>query len=284
MQDREENMDIRDKLKNLPRIKARENFENLLQQKINLADADLQKKADGLSISSAAKKGFFEKLFGKKSLYWTIPAFGSVVVILILLMIYNYNRKIELSPNIPEIQSETTAPKNDMGQSDKIKTGDLNSEKDKISGKDITKDLNTVKEKETDKLEDGKGYLKPDVTIPSPAPAPPTMKNEDFENKKAEEVESSRQPVYQDRLKTDKKAEEKISPDKPVEEKSADEQNDMISVPTNKKETGKERKVKAMEKKKVESKVNRAVKDSTDTIKKELEKIRDSILEKEKNK
>ncbi len=76
----DEHIDIRHKLLKLPKVKAREGFENELLKRINLIEAEKK--------PAKRSEGIFSLLFGKKSLVWTVPAMSLTVVAVILVGYY----------------------------------------------------------------------------------------------------------------------------------------------------------------------------------------------------
>ena len=81
MKNKEEHIDVREKLLKLPRVKARDGFENELLRRINLLETQ--------TVKSTAKKGsFWESLFGRKSLAWTVPAMSLGVIAIVFVGVY----------------------------------------------------------------------------------------------------------------------------------------------------------------------------------------------------
>jgi len=99
LQEQEEYMEIRDKLKICPKSNQMIILEIMLQQKINLAEAEMQTISEKQNYSTDEKKSFFKKIFTRKTNYWLIPALGTVVIILIIVTIYYPYKKTELIPN-----------------------------------------------------------------------------------------------------------------------------------------------------------------------------------------
>ena len=289
MQEQEEYMEIRDKLKNLPKHKAGDNFEIMLQQKINLSEAEMQTIREKQNYFSDEKKSFFGKIFTRKTNYWLIPALGTVVVILIMVTIYFPYKKTELIPNAPV--SQTLSDK----VVDSPKVSRQSADEDKKTGnnlaeKNITGELNSEAPQKDIKNPDGyfRGGVEKELSQPTPVTP---MKTDDMRIQKNEDIETINAPAMQEQQKmeiqskeTEKKDIRKI--ESKIEEnlKSGDISTEK-SAPANKDEVGKSGKLKgAKEYKKSDKKNNRAVTDSTDTKEHELEKIRNEILEKEKNK
>ncbi|MDD5360523.1 MAG: hypothetical protein PHN88_00205 [Ignavibacteria bacterium] len=76
----EEHIDIREKLLKLPRVKAKDGFENELMRRINLLETEKQPER--------RSAGIFDLLFGKRSLVWSIPAMSLTVVAIVVVGVY----------------------------------------------------------------------------------------------------------------------------------------------------------------------------------------------------
>ena len=93
MHEEEKHIEIRDKLKNLPKIKASENFLNSLQGKINLLDAEKSGKSIHKKHVENIEKGFFGKLLGSQRNPWLIPTIGFTVVLFFIFTVVYINVK-----------------------------------------------------------------------------------------------------------------------------------------------------------------------------------------------
>ena len=91
MHEEEQNIDIREKLLNLPKVKASDDFVNALQRKINLADAESGQK----KITDEVKESIWVKLFGKNRNPWLIPSLSLSIIAIFVISIYLFNSKKE---------------------------------------------------------------------------------------------------------------------------------------------------------------------------------------------
>ena len=132
MKTEEEHIEVREKLLKLPRVNAREGFENNLLRRINLLDTDTVK-------SPATKSSFWLSLFGKKSLAWTIPATSLAIIAIVFVGVYFafYNSK-----DLQKTSTDKSSP-NQQSSVESLKINPLTSEsvKNEIPGKDIANDL-----------------------------------------------------------------------------------------------------------------------------------------------
>jgi len=289
LQEQEEYMEIRDKLKNLPKIKSDDNFEIMLQQKINLAEAEMQTISEKQNYSTDEKKSFFKKIFTRKTNYWLIPALGTVVIILIIVTIYYPYKKTELIPNAPVSQT----------LSDKVSDSPNVSRQTTIEEKKIENKLaekNTTSEQSSDvppkDIKNLDGYYRGGIEKELSQPTPVTpMKSDELRIQKNDDIETINAPSIEEQQKIESKSKEseqkdsRIIESKKEEERKGGDLSIEKSAPANKDEVGKSGKLKgAKEYKKSDKKNNRAVTDSTKTNEDDLEIIRNEILEKEKNK
>lgn len=130
MKHEEQHNDIRERLKKLPKLKARDGFENELLRRINLIETPSSKE-------SASKKGLWEILFGKRSLVWTIPATATAVIGVVVLAVYfnlfRTDDKVQFSSQ-QTVDSQKTKLAEDSPRSE-------TTTKSSIPGKDIANDL-----------------------------------------------------------------------------------------------------------------------------------------------
>jgi hypothetical protein len=87
----EKYLHIREKLRNLPQVKASDNFMVSLQHKINLIDADSHKLSTTIHKETHERinQGTFAKFFGFQQRPWLIPSLSfTVVIFLVLTIVY----------------------------------------------------------------------------------------------------------------------------------------------------------------------------------------------------
>ena len=168
MNKEEQHIEIREKLLKLPRVKVREGFENKLLNRINLLDT-------GAAKSPATKSSFWDSLFGKRSLAWTIPATSLAVIAIIFVGVYFafYNSK-----DMKNISEDKSLSNQQSGvESLKINPLTQESAKNEIPGKDIANDFDIGKSPKVERMPDlGKG-LNETFAEPSPKPVPPSKIN-----------------------------------------------------------------------------------------------------------
>ena len=152
MHEEEKHIEIRDKLKNLPKIKASENFLNSLQRKINILDAEKSGKSIHKKHIENIERGFFGKIFGNKRNPWLIPAIGFTVVLFFVFTVVYINVKqnnlnitgeqTKEEKQLATDESKTPTPEN------KKESTDI--EKEELPGKEIAEDF-SIKEGYEDK-------------------------------------------------------------------------------------------------------------------------------------
>ena len=219
-------MDIRDKLKNLPKVKAGDNFEIMLQQKINLSEAEMQAISEKQNYSTPEKKSFFEKIFVRKNNYWLIPALGSVVVILIFFTIFNPYKKTELTQNAPVTQtlSDTRADSISVSKQTPLEEKKL---ENNLADNKITGDLNT--EVPPKDIKNPEGYFRGGIEkeVSQPILVSP-KKTDEMRIQNDKDIETINAPVMQEQQKIESKSKESEKNEIPkieskrVEEKSGD--------------------------------------------------------------
>jgi len=139
----ERNIEIRNRLLKLPKIEAKEGFENELLRKINLLDSPIK------AAAKEKKTGF--SLFGK-NLGWGIPAvsFGVIAVIFVGVYFLFFRSDLKLPSEIKILSNEQNISPN-SGQSSKSD--------DSVPGKEIANDLEIGKSVPLEKqTELQKGY------------------------------------------------------------------------------------------------------------------------------
>ncbi len=232
MEINEENIGIRKRLINLPKLKASENFQTNLQNKIKQLALD-EKQANSAK-NLVSETGVFQKIFGNKRKPWLVPAFGlAVVAILAFSVIFIINKDNPVN-KLPDVTvTKESAPV--LQEQTKSNTVTDNLKKEELSGKEITEDYSS-KDNSTDINE---------------------QKYTDQGSKprlKSENVESS-----------DKKAEVKglISPPSEMESRSVESKGDVGRSKINEQEKS-EKKVADSESKNADEKVAKSEKSKKD--------------------
>jgi hypothetical protein len=129
LHEEEQHIDIREKLLNLPKVKAGDDFMNSLQRKINLEEAEPTQK----KISEDVKEPIWVKLFGKKRNPWLIPSLSLTILALFVVSVYVLNSgNKDLVPTMSDFQKKESQ----SGFTPDIKKPQEDS-KDKISNQDI---------------------------------------------------------------------------------------------------------------------------------------------------
>ncbi len=180
MNNEEQHIDVREKLSKLPRVKARDGFENELLRRINLLEPLSPK-------SPAQKSSFWEILFGKKALVWTIPATSLVVVGIVFFAVYLSMYKSDANNTATDKQTFT----NEF-QKEQFPSGSNSQEtvKNNIPGKDIVNDLEIGKSTEVERRDViDKGL---NETYIQPAPKP-------FSNPKENVIDSKKETTIYDK-------------------------------------------------------------------------------------
>ena len=148
MHEEEKHIEIREKLKNLPKIKASESFLNSLQRKINLLEAEKSSKSIHKKHIENIEGGFFGKILGSQRNPWLIPALGfTVVVFFIFTVVYinvkQNNLNITGEQTKEEKQLATDESKTPTPESKKEST---DTEKKELPGKEIAEDFSVKEE------------------------------------------------------------------------------------------------------------------------------------------
>ncbi|HRE40754.1 MAG TPA: hypothetical protein PLG90_05430 [Ignavibacteria bacterium] len=107
----EKYLEIREKLRNLPKVTASDNFVTRLQHSINTLDAELVSTTIHNQNVEKIEKGFFSRFFGENRNPWLVPSLGfTVLIFLILIAVYSYN--ISSTNETATTQINSTAPEN----------------------------------------------------------------------------------------------------------------------------------------------------------------------------
>lgn len=147
MNNDEQHIDLREKLRKLPRMKARDGFENELLRRINLLEPVSVKTEPG-------KRGLWDTLFGKKSLAWTIPATSLAVIGIVVLAVYLTMFKTD---DTSKQTSELSSGKDKLPAASDVQKPETT--KSSIPGKDIVNDLEIGKTPSPEKKDEiNKGY------------------------------------------------------------------------------------------------------------------------------
>ena len=223
---KEEHIEIRDKLKKLPRVKARDNFLINFQHKINLAEAEPLSKAS----DSKNKSELFEKKFFPGRLSWLIPGLGMAAVVIIVFTFILSRTQKDVSDN-----KETAVNKTELAPpatNTEIKTEES---KDNLPGKDIAGDIRTERSEKNNVImptiqrgfnesisveqEGGQSVIPPDKNINRPIQSDEKSikkvenKDEPIRIIDKKDIETKSEPV---------KREEKLIKDKPKDSKSVE--------------------------------------------------------------
>lgn len=143
MTEKEQHLDIREKLQSLPSVKASDDFVLNLQRRINLAEAQpstqIHKKHQ-----EKLEEGFFAKLFGGRNA-WMVPAMGvTAVVFLVFIWIFviqQNNTTSDTSNNqtLSQDQEQTPESKEEgLTSNDEQKDNVGETLKTKLPGTEIT--------------------------------------------------------------------------------------------------------------------------------------------------
>ena len=280
MKNEEQHIEIREKLLKLPRVKVRKGFENELLRRINLLDTETFKPR-------ASKSSFWESLFGKRSLAWTIPATSLAVIVIVFVGVYFafYNSKDE------QQKSEDKSSVNQLSNIESLKINPLTQESSKndILGKDIVNDLEISKSPNFESKSDLDKGLNETFVLPSPKPIVPSKinvidsKKESTIYEKAEDVgktgksikpsDETESGVSKGKLNKDKKTEEPSRSKEPENKISSPLIKDVDKIKTEKSEIEKKEKIET--KNKEDAKVKEEVK------RKEEARIKEEVKRKE---
>ncbi len=240
----DEHIDIRHKLLKLPKVKAREGFENELLKRINLIEAEKK--------PAKRSEGIFSLLFGKKSLVWTVPAMSLTVVAVIVFGYYyivnntDFDKKQE-SVTISQQTSETPVPPPTVKKDENI------------AGREITNDMEIGRDSRISKKTEVKTGVNETYREGAPrtetkgidefrSGVSPDAKSDDVKQKlyqPSEKTESDRNLNEEMRLETPKKSEIKekkiVSPMlKETEKVSKEESEEYNTGKVSKKDSAKD--------------------------------------------
>ena len=147
MSEKEKYLDIREKLKSLPRVEASDDFVNQLQAKINIIEAEKQSNSIHKENIEKLEGGFFAKLFGQSTNPWLVPAFGVTAVIALVFVwvfvISNNNTSEDMTSSGEKTGEQITGNSkgdrkdNIVSKEEKTETGG----EEEIPGENIANDL-----------------------------------------------------------------------------------------------------------------------------------------------
>ncbi|MCB0720688.1 MAG: hypothetical protein KDC42_00185 [Ignavibacteriae bacterium] len=141
MTEKEKHLDIREKLRNLPSMKASDDFVMKLQRRINLAEAQPSTQIHK-QHQEKLESGFFAKLFGAGKNAWLVPAMGvTAVVFLVFIWVYVVNQNGVNTSSGDKTQT-TISQNEEQKQNESITSSDENTPgetlKTQLPGKEIT--------------------------------------------------------------------------------------------------------------------------------------------------
>lgn len=276
MHEEEQHIDVREKLLNLPKVKASDDFMNSLQRKINLSEDGLNQK----KISDDVKESVWVKLFGKNRNPWLIPSLSLTILAVLVVSIYVLNSgKLKEVPSMSDFQKKDTP----SGIVPDIKSQKEES-KEKSLEKDIPKDViaDSKKNSETKTSDLGKEIFDDRVPkISSPPVEREMMKlSEPLRSKDA--IEETGKIEYKKEEKVImQELEKKVTEETIIPAESnvkGDEVNQKIK--SDESRNGDVIEKKGLIEKKDKSAMRKAVKTATDSTKidkKALEKIKEEI-------
>ena len=277
MQEEEQHIDIREKLLNLPKVKAGDDFVNLLQRKINLADGGLNQK----KITDEVKESIWVKLFGKKRNPWLIPSLSLTILAVFVVSVYVLNSgNKELVPTMSDFQKKESS----SGFTPDIKKP-LEDSKDKITNQDIAGEFKLDSKKSDTRSSNVFGRESFDLS-PKIQPIQPPVEMERMKLSEPMKTGDIRDESGKSEYKKDGKANQ--DHEKKVSEETIETQDKSIRgnefeqkvMQENNKESKDAVESKGVIEKKAKNDMKRAVKTATDSTKidkKALEKIKEEI-------
>jgi hypothetical protein len=156
----EKHIDIKRKLKNLPRVQASDDFVNSLQRKINLVEAEKSSRSIHKKYVDNIEKGFFAKILGSRKNPWLIPALGFTVVLFFIFTVVYINVKqnnLDISEDQTKEDESAITLKTDEIETSKESSEDIEVGEKESSGKEIASDIST---EGTDDLRAPDGYTR----------------------------------------------------------------------------------------------------------------------------
>ncbi len=277
MQEEEQHIDIREKLLNLPKVKAGDDFVNSLQRKINLADGGLNQK----KITDEVKESIWVKLFGKKRNPWLIPSLSLTILAVFVVSVYVLNSgNKELVPTMSDFQKKESS----SGFTPDIKKP-LEDSKDKITNQDIAGEFKLDSKKSDTRSSNVFGRESFDLS-PKIQPIQPPVEMERMKLSEPMKTGDIRDESGKSEYKKDGKANQ--DHEKKVSEETIETQDKSIRgnefeqkvMQENNKESKDAVESKGVIEKKAKNDMKRAVKTATDSTKidkKALEKIKEEI-------
>jgi hypothetical protein len=156
----ERHIDIKRKLKNLPKVQASDDFVNSLQRKINLVEAEKSSRSIHKKYVDNIEKGFFAKILGSRKNPWLIPALGFTVVLFFIFTVVYINVKqnnLDISEDQTKEDESAITLKTDEIETSKESSEDVEVGEKESSSKEIAEDIST---EETDDLRTPDGYTR----------------------------------------------------------------------------------------------------------------------------
>jgi hypothetical protein len=277
LHEEEQNIDIREKLLNLPKVKAGDDFANALQRKINIADAELNQK----KITEEVKESVWVKLFGKKRNPWLIPSLSLTIIAIFVIAVFLFPTKKEIDiTGVQNSDKKTTTLENAPTQE---KQEEL--KKDELPGKEITSDLTTDSRKSDlrSSYETSKGYteqplmekvLSPVERESGVSPAP--MKLDDVKKEETGKSEFKKEERINQQFDNSVR-EEKVSPKEGNLKADETKQKVKTEEKTESKDNIESKGLIEKKEKVTMKKTAKSTTDSTKIDKKVLEKIKEEI-------
>ena len=146
MHEEEKHIEIKKKLKNLPKVKASDDFINSLQRKINLLEAEKGSRSIHKKYVDNIEKGFFAKILGSQRNPWLIPALGFTVVLFFIFTVVYINIKqnnLDISEDQTKEDESALTLKTDEVETSKESVEDVEKGDIESSGKEIAEDIST---------------------------------------------------------------------------------------------------------------------------------------------
>ena len=159
MLEKDKHLDIREKLLNLPKVKASENFESKLLSRINLEEANSSNTSEKTQFSERPVAGFFASIFGKRNPV-IISSVSFAIVAIIIIGIYFVNpfssEDSQMTSNDSLIESESIEAKDLTGTEESTK--ELVTESNEVASNDVIKETTSTSNSQSPSEFMGRGY------------------------------------------------------------------------------------------------------------------------------